>query len=79
MKVKQSPYYKGPLAFIKKKLADQYSLHLFLTTEKEVIGINAVGDGATNERHPMKHHGGLAGVFEQQLAENVEHNGKHKE
>ena len=47
--------------------------------EKEFIGINAVGDGATNERHPMKHHGGLAGVFEQQLAEDVEHNGKHKE
>lgn len=47
--------------------------------EKKVIGINAVGYGATNERHPMKYNRGLVGVLEQQLDEDVEHNGKHKE
>ena len=43
-----------------------------------MVGIHAVGDGATKERHPMKYQWGLIGVLQQQLAEDVEHNGKHK-
>lgn len=43
-----------------------------------MIGIDAVGDGVTKKRQPMKYQWGLIGLLQQQLAEDVEHNGKHK-
>lgn len=78
MKVKQSPYCKASYQPSINQLGVPNCFYLFLTTKEEVIGMNAVGDGTSNEGHPMKYHGGLIGVFQQQLAEDIEHNSKYK-
>ena len=40
--------------------------------EEELVGINAVRDGATNERHPMEDQRRLCRVSEEQLLEDVQ-------
>ena len=37
--------------------------YLLPTAEEKLVGVDSVGDGTTNERHPMKHKWGFIGVF----------------
>ena len=40
--------------------------------EEELVGVNAVGDGATNERHPMEDQRRLCWISEEQLLKDVQ-------
>lgn len=57
----------------------KHSIYLLSATEKEFVGINSVRNGTSKERHPVKNDRRLIGVFEYELAENVEYDGKRNE
>lgn len=49
---------------------------LALAVKEKVIRINAVGNGATNVWHPVKHQRRLIWVLEKELAEDINYNGE---
>ena len=61
--VKMSPYWRlDQHGFA--VLEDAEFKYLLPTAKEEPIGIDSVGDGAANERHPVKHKGRFIGVFD---------------
>jgi hypothetical protein len=56
----------------------QASTHLLPTAKKELVRVNAIRDGTPDKRHPVKHHGRLVGVLEQQLLEHIQHDNQHR-
>ena len=57
----------------------KHSIYLLSATEKELVRINSVGNGASKERHPVENDRRLIGVFEYELVENVEYDSKRNE
>ena len=57
----------------------KHSMYLFSTTEKEFVRINSVGNGTSEERHPVENDRRLIGVLEYKLAENIEYDRKRNE
>lgn len=51
--------------------------YLFSTTKEELVRVNAISDSAPKEGYPVKDQRRLIGIFEEQLVEDVEDNGKH--
>ena len=54
-------------------------MYLLSTTEKELVGINPVGNGTSKERHPVENDRRLIGILEYELVENVKYDGKRNE
>ena len=63
----------------KKDRTGDHLSYLFPAGEKEFIRVNSVGDGATDERKPVENHQRFIGVFEQELAQNVDQDGEDDE
>lgn len=57
----------------------ELTTHLLSTLEEKLIRINAVGNRAPNNRHPMEHNWRFLWVTEKQLLEDVEDDGEHDE
>ena len=53
--------------------------HLLATIEKELVRVNAVDDGTSEEGEPVENHRGLSGVPEQELIEDVEQDGENED
>lgn len=70
MKVNTSPYCVVLLAM--RLVQASPVTNLVPAIEEELVGVNAVRDGATNERHPMEDQRRLCWVSEEQLLEDVQ-------
>ena len=46
--------------------------HLFSTVEEELVGVNAVGDGAPNQWDPMKNKRRFPWILKQKLSKDVD-------
>ena len=57
----------------------KHSKYLLSTTEKELVRINSVGNGTSEERHPVENDRRLIRILEYELVENVEYDGKRNE
>lgn len=53
--------------------------HLCAAAEEELVRVDAIADGAANKGEPVKDHRRLMGVLEQQLAQDIDHNGEGDE
>ena len=61
--MKMSPYWRlDQYGFA--VLEDAAFKYLLPTAEEEPVGIDSVGDGATDERHPVKHKWRFIGVLD---------------
>lgn len=60
-------------------MLEKWKLYLLATGKEELVGVNAVRDGAANEGHPVEDYGRLCGVLKKQLPQYVDHNGQEYE
>jgi hypothetical protein len=60
-------------------LATVKATHLLLAGKEELVGVDAVGDGAADDGDPVEDERRLIGVLEQQLVEDVEDDGEQEE
>ena len=75
IKVKQSPYCAGssqPTILDLEAPVRHATTNLFATPKEKLVRINAVSDGAPDERHPVENNGRFLWVAEKQLVEDVE-------
>ena len=63
-KVNTSPYCELGQIFLSKEAGHGAQTDLFLTPEKKSIGINAIDDGTTEERHPVENQGRFIRISE---------------
>ena len=70
-KVNTSPYCELGQIFLSKEAGPGAPTDLFLTPEKKSIGINAIDDGAAEERHPVENQGRFIRISEYQLLEYI--------
>ena len=67
-------------AWRRESLGRKHATYLFSTTEKELVRINSVGYGTTEERYPVENDRRLIGIFfVYELVENVEYDSKRNE
>ncbi len=77
MKVKTSPYcIAHQPSCAARPFGGPDPANLFPTTEEEFIGIDAVGNGAPDERYPVEHNWRFLGISNEQLAQDVEDDDK---
>ena len=55
MNVKTSPYYRKVSTQFPERARRIRSMYLFSTAKEELVGVNAVNDGTTEERNPVKY------------------------
>lgn len=68
-------YASQRIAFI----ATRHATYLLLLGEEELVGVDAVCDGAADDREPVKDKWWLVRVLEEQLLEHVEDDGQDEE
>lgn len=77
VKVKTSPYYRGNVMSLPMRTTDVS--YLCSATEEELVRVNAVCDGTSDERNPVENDRRFCRVLEQKLIEDVQNNGKYEE
>lgn len=56
-----------------------YPAYLFLVREEELVGVHAIRNGAANPWEPVEDHWGFIGFLQEDLAQDVQHDGEHDE
>lgn len=82
--MKMSPYYRERLPsahcnYYWKSQSTGRRTHLCAAVEEKLVWVDAIADSAANKGKPVKDHWGLMRLLEQQLAQDIDHDGEGDE
>jgi hypothetical protein len=78
MKVNTSPYYCA-VSFGPSPPFAVLCAHLLPVREEELVRIHAIGNSTADDREPVEHERWLRGLLEEQLLQDIEHDGDDNE